>query len=101
MAARGIALGRIIGWFHNADIEEARYAIHRVTQIVADRGETVKRADAHHAAKAARGKKSHHKPKDTRTVADVSGFAEANAAHAANEAPDTKDTKDTKAASAS
>lgn len=37
MSSRGIALGRIIDWARNADPEEARYALYRMTAILNER----------------------------------------------------------------
>lgn len=99
MAARGIALGRIIGWFHNADIEEALYVHQRASDIVKKRLDTVTRADAHHQAKKA--KKSHHKqPQPSSRVPVVA--EDIREAEIAAETERTERTeKDTKAASAS
>jgi hypothetical protein len=47
MAARGIALGRIIDWFKNCDPEEGKFAIHRAGNILQERMAKVDRADAH------------------------------------------------------
>ena len=54
MASRGIALGRIIDWFKNADMEEAAYAIHRAGNILQKRAAQVEQADASHQVKRVR-----------------------------------------------
>jgi len=65
MASRGISLGRIIEWFRTCDAEEGTFALQRAGTILAERKSILQ------PARTARAKKSHHKPKDTRTVADV------------------------------
>jgi len=46
MAARGIALGRIIDWARNGDPEEVKYALHRMGNILQERMARVEKADA-------------------------------------------------------
>lgn len=98
MAARGIALGRIIDWARNADPEEVAYVHQRIGKIILEHADSIARADAHHQAKT---KKSHHKPKRVPVIAEDIREAEIAAQQVQVERTE-KDTKtDTKAASAS
>jgi hypothetical protein len=56
MASR-LALGRIIEWAKNADVEELKYVVHRVANIAQARLAQVEQADAHNAKKPRRARK--------------------------------------------
>jgi hypothetical protein len=61
--ASGIRLGRIIDWAKNADVEELKYAVHRLGNIAQARLAQVEQADAHGKVKRTRRTKAQvHEP---------------------------------------
>jgi hypothetical protein len=77
MASR-LALGRIIEWSRNCDMEELHYVIHRIGNIAQTRARLVENADAH--GKVKRATRKHRDRQD-----DVKPPAAAAAAAAAQD----------------